>query len=123
MISKEKWKELTSIDDKTRTALLELKGEAHVKAFDRLRVLLYELVRLNYESDTWAKDNGYSSFEDYPHYTRSREIAKAIHKIAGFGGLQSSLTSVQRMTTLVDESVDNFSLIEYGWRDIGGWQS
>ena len=123
MISEDKWQALAEIDDKTSAALLELEGAQVAKAFSQYRALLYELVRLNSDSAAWAEGNGYPLVEDYPHYSRAREIAKNIFESTGFGGLQKSLAAVKRITTRVDESVDDFTLIEYGWHDIGGWQT
>lgn len=108
----------------TLDSLISQHGIEVVKRnLDRLSALVDELDTLNEAANNWAKKNKYPQIESYPQYKRTREIGEEFYEISGFGGMQSAYRALKRVAGNRGAINQSFALVEYGWKDIGGWSS
>ena len=87
----------------------------------QLEVLYAELVELCRKGLAWAQKNDYPEVEEYPQYSRAREIGELLSKHYGFPAMQGAVHLVYQEVT--SEDGGQAALLEYGWSGIGGWQS
>jgi len=96
--------------------------DTFMKAYDHVNTLVGELETLVREANAWGAENGFPEAGEYPQYPRVREIGEEFHRLAGLGGMQASLRSVQKRLGDYPPATFDYSVATYGWAGIGNWQ-